>query len=124
MEISKNVTVTRSIANLVTDKFHVVVIDNTFSLLPLGRYLFPCASLNRYPPRCSNKLFSFLDILLLYLEIFLFIATSSGNISFYCYFISEYTYLRYIYLEYTFLRRHKMYITFSLYHCPVKITIQ
>ena len=38
-----------------TNKLSVLVIPNGFQLLPLGRYLLPVTTLNRYQPRNSNE---------------------------------------------------------------------
>ena len=37
-----------------TNKLSVLVIPNGFQLLPLGRYLLPVTTLNRYQPSNSN----------------------------------------------------------------------
>ena len=42
--------VTRGITHLLTTTFPVVVIQSVFSLLPLGMFLFPFITLNRYQP--------------------------------------------------------------------------
>ena len=52
--------VTTGIIYLLIDTFPAIVIESTFSLLPLGRYLLPWATQNRNPPRCGNKHFFFL----------------------------------------------------------------
>ena len=35
--------------------FQVIVVESTFSLLPLGRYILPLTTLNRYLSRLSSK---------------------------------------------------------------------
>ena len=66
MKKSKNGMHSRTITYLLTDTFLAIVIESTFSSLPLGRYQLPLATLNRYLSRC-NKNFCF--------------PASSGNIS-------------------------------------------
>ena len=46
--------VTRGITHLATDTLPVLVIQSVFSLLPLGRYLLPLTTLNRYQPIDSS----------------------------------------------------------------------
>ena len=50
----KSSMVTRSITHLATDNLAVLVIQSVFSLLPLGRYLLPLTTLNRYQPTDSS----------------------------------------------------------------------
>ena len=47
---SKNCTVTRTKTYLATDTLPVVVKESVFPLLPLGRYLLPITTCNRYNP--------------------------------------------------------------------------
>ena len=50
--------ITKGITRLATDTLPVLVIQSVFSLLPLGRYLLPLTTLNRYQPTdSSGKLF-------------------------------------------------------------------
>ena len=57
MTKSKSSMVTRSITHLATDILPVLIIQNVFSLLPLGRYLLPLTTLSRYQPtNISGKL--------------------------------------------------------------------
>ena len=48
MTKSKCVVVARGITHLATNTLPVLVIQSVFSLLPLGRYLLPLTTLNRY----------------------------------------------------------------------------
>ena len=57
MTKSKNSIATTSTAYLDIIMFPVIVIESTFSLLPLGRYLLPLTTLNRYLSRHSSKSF-------------------------------------------------------------------
>ena len=52
---SKNSVVTTSTTYLDKVTFSVIVVESTFSLLPLGRYLLPLATWNRYLSRHSSK---------------------------------------------------------------------
>ena len=42
------------VTHLATDTMPVLVIQSVFSLLPLGRYLLPITTLNRYQPTDSS----------------------------------------------------------------------
>ena len=55
-EKSRNGMVTKSIT---TDTFPMAVIESTFSLLPLGRYLLPMTILNRYTYLLCGKIVAF-----------------------------------------------------------------
>ena len=57
MTKSKNSIVTTSTTYLDIVIFPVIAVESIFSLLPLGRYLLPLNTLNRYLPRhtCSSK---------------------------------------------------------------------
>ena len=57
--LSKSSMVTRGITHLATSTLPVLVIQNEFSLLPLGRYLLVITTLNRYQPRESHGRFFF-----------------------------------------------------------------
>ena len=46
--------VTRDITHLATDTLPVTIIQSEFSLLPLGRYLLPVTTQNRYQPTDSS----------------------------------------------------------------------
>ena len=59
MTKSKSSMVTRGISQLATNTLPVLVIQNAFSLLPMGRYLLPLTTLNRYEPRDSRGKFFF-----------------------------------------------------------------
>ena len=59
MTKSKSSMVTRSIINLATNTLPVLVIQSIFSLLPLGRYLLPLTTLNRYQTLDSSGKFFF-----------------------------------------------------------------
>ena len=52
---SKNSIVTTSTTYLNIVTFPVIVIEGTFSSLPLGRYLLPLTTLNRYQKRHSSE---------------------------------------------------------------------
>ena len=54
MTKSKSSLVTTGNTILATDTLSVLVIQSVFSLLPLGRYLLPLTTLNRYQPTDSN----------------------------------------------------------------------
>ena len=49
--------VTRGIAHLEANILPVVVMQNVFLLLPLGKYLLPLATLNRHQPADSSEKF-------------------------------------------------------------------
>ena len=68
MTKSKNSIVTTGTTYLDIVTFPVIVVESTFSLLPMGRYLLPLTTLNRYLSRHSSKNFVF--------------STSSVNITF------------------------------------------
>ena len=57
MTKSKSGMVTRGITHLATNTLLVLVIKSVFSLLPLGRYLLPLTTLNRYQPADSSCFF-------------------------------------------------------------------
>ena len=57
MSKSKNDTTGTTYLDIVT--FLVLVVENTLSSLPLGRYLLPVTTLNGFPSRGSNRNFSF-----------------------------------------------------------------
>ena len=46
--------VIRGTTHLATDTLPVLVMQSIFSLLPLGRYLLPLTTLNRYQPTDSS----------------------------------------------------------------------
>ena len=50
---------TRGITHLATDTLPVLVIKSAFSLLPLGRYLLPVTTQNRYQSTGSSRKFFF-----------------------------------------------------------------
>ena len=54
MAKSKSGMVTKVITHLLTDTLPVLVIKSAFSLLPLGRYLLPVTTQNRYQPTDSS----------------------------------------------------------------------
>ena len=54
MTKSKSGMVTKCITHLLTDTLPVLLIYSAFSLLPLGRYLLPLTTLNRYQPTVSS----------------------------------------------------------------------
>ena len=56
MTKSKNGMVTRGITQLAANTLPVLVIQSAFSLLPLGWYLLPLTTLNRYYPTDSSVL--------------------------------------------------------------------
>ena len=55
MTKSKGGIVTKVITHLLTDTFPVLVIQSAFSLLPLGRYLLPVTTQNRYQSTGSSR---------------------------------------------------------------------
>ena len=55
----QNSIVTANISYLDIITFSVIVVESTFSSLPLGRYLLPVTTLNRYLSRHSSKFFIF-----------------------------------------------------------------
>ena len=50
MTKSKSGMVTKGVTHLATNTLPVPVIQSVFSLLPLGGYLLPLTTLNRYQP--------------------------------------------------------------------------
>ena len=59
MTKSMSGVVTKVITHLLTDTLPVLVIKSVFSLLLLGRYLFPVTTENRYQSTGNSRTFSF-----------------------------------------------------------------
>ena len=59
MTKSRSGMVTKVITHLLTEILPVLVIKSAFSLLPLGRYLLPITTQNRYQPTDSSWKFFF-----------------------------------------------------------------
>ena len=59
MTKSKSGMVTKVITHLLTDTLPLLVIKSAFSLLPLGRYLLPVTTQNRYQSTGSSGKFFF-----------------------------------------------------------------
>ena len=57
MTKSKSGMVTKVSTHLLTDTLPVLVLKSAFSLLPLGRYLLPVATQNRYQSTGSSGIF-------------------------------------------------------------------
>ena len=59
MTKSKSGRVTKGITHMATNTLPVLAIQSVFSLIPLGRYLLPLTTLNRYQPTDSSGKFCF-----------------------------------------------------------------